>query len=713
MSKLRIICIDLETSTGGKVFGPDSRDPTNDYYTIIYGDHPDRITVEHRAEGFKRTLPSNIFAECDLIIGHNLGFDLSYLWETPELRTYLDKGGAVWDTSLAEYLMSGQRHKFPSLKELQKLYLEQQIKEDRISYLFSKGIGADRLIAAKHRCPMLFRLFDKYCHGDGVSTLKVFAAQYRRAKEMGMLPMLKAWMGGFLGLLEMENTGLHVDLNNCEKTLQSFRKQALENLSAATALVTEHWDVRLGEFNINSPKHKSAILFGGAFTIKEKVEAGTFKNGNPKYATVPVEIYIDGFRLPLSWTKASKREGLFATDDGVINEIYKRCTNPIVLEYCRLQKEAMRFTKMASTYLEPFIKYSVDGVLKPRYNKTQTVTGRLSSSAPNMQNCPSSGDMLVPIQGQLIAPKGYVAVDIDFSQLEPFCTALLSNDQTLINDLTTGVCLHCRAVSWVPSMAEGKTYEEIYELAVVQKDPKWVLKRKKAKAINFKRAYGGGAMGLAEKERLPIEDVQAVFDSQDLVYSGVKEFNDKLFENIQRNQQSSLRRHFSKLDQKRRRFEHGLELLPIYTQDGALLYKSGEYRHFGTFISPWGRRITFEEAGKMSRHKQVYRRYSSTETKNYQIQSLAADVMMLSCADVFSYVRQHSQDVRLVRQIHDSLGFYVKEETISLHIPAICGIMSNVKALYKKHLNMDIPFNFNVEAKFGPDFANLEVYEEK
>lgn len=1264
---MKPIVIDLETSLGGKIFGPDSRDPSNDYYTLIYGDHPDRVTIEHRAEGYGRTLPNNIFADCDLIVGHNLGFDLSYLWETPELITYLDNGGAVWDTALAEYLMSGQRHKYPSLKELQKLYLDQQIKEDRISYLFSKGVGAERIIAARKRCPMLFALYEKYCKGDGVSTLRVFAAQYRKAKEMGMLPILKAWMRGFLGLLEMENSGLQVNLDNCEQTLQSFRQQALENLAKATELVRDKWDERLGEFNINSPKHKSAMLFGGEFKIKEKVQDGFFKNGNPKFKAVDAFITIEGFGLPLSWTKGSKREGLYVTDDGVINEIGKRCTDATVLEYCRLQKEAMRFTKMASTYLEPFIKYSVDGVLKPRYNKTLTVTGRLSSSQPNMQNCcsadtevltrsgwklfpelldgeevyqvdpitaegkfvvpsrvvrlyqdsslisvksewgeflytaghriisygrdmklphiesaadwlnfkgkiidrkvlrssvktggrvltdaerfelelaiivqaegyldtkrkvpcynlrfegsrkiaqikqlisdikpaanggvrfnldmtatgpwldgskaknfttkilelscddlrwfittlhkwdgdftrgktygqkmskreksldivqavaclvgqstswychphkdfsvvnfhknmyryqsrtevkeveykgmvycvtvptgafiirrnkqvvvtgncPASGDMLVPIQGQLIAPHGYIAADIDFClapftkilteefiwkeikdievgealvgfeenvrshdgrkfqqslvthkkilrkeclkittsegviicskdhmflafhygrnrdlswvkaedltgrhtlskvcevwdtpqtnetgwgggfldgegyisnesqigfgqnadgdnalcfnkmirlfdeylvnvenrydtkrrcvkvrpaglrtgwqsvgvfqpdrlkaklkrsyinrstrskrnrkvfifqiedigtqevvalqtstktflaeglmshncQLEPFVTAMLSEDQSLINDLTTGVCLHCRAVSWVPSMSEGKTYEEIYQLAVVDKDPKWVLKRKKAKAINFKRAYGGGAQSLAEKEGLPIEDVQAVFDSQDIVYSRVKEFNDELFESLRLKQKPSLRRDFSRIDQKRRRFEHGLELLPIYTMDGQLTYQSGEYRHYGTYKTRFGRKFTFEEIGKRSRHGQLFRRYSTTETRNYQIQGTAGDVVMLACAEVFAYVRANKDDIRLVRQIHDSLGFYIKEDTISLHIPKLCGIMSDVKMLYKKYLNIEIPFNFNVEAKIGKDFATMEVFE--
>lgn len=526
-----------------------------------------------------------------------------------------------------------------------------------------------------------------------------------------MLNYIRARQKALLGIIMMQNTGINIDVVNCEKTLREFRLIALEKLEAATKCVQHLWDERLPTFNINSPKHKSAILFGGIFKIKKKIEDGLYKNGNPKYKTIEEDIYVRGFQLDKNLTSASKIEGRFVTDTHTINNIYKKCDDSVAIEYCKLQKEAMQYNKMASTYLEPFIKFSIGEILFPNYNTTTTETGRLSSSGPNMQNIPASGPMLASIQGQLIAPKGWVAVDIDYSQLEPFCTALLTGDRALANDLLTGVCLHCRAVSWIPRMAEGKTYEEIYNLAVTYKDPEWVLKRKKAKAINFKRAYGGGAKGLAEAEDLDIADVQAVFDSQDLEYPDVKAFNDRLYHSLKERQQVSKAIHFAAKDRHGRQFEYGLELLPIFREKGASAeYIKGEYRHFGIYKSRFGSIFTFEEYGQYDRYGRLQRRYSTTETKNYQIQGTAGLVVDLALAECLDYVLQNEEEVKMVRQIHDSLGFYIKDnERKSLHISNLCTIMKNIRHLFKKYLNIEVPFDFRVEAKVGKTFAEMEV----
>lgn len=715
---MKPLTIDLETSLGNKdLFGPSAKDPNNDYYTIQWGTRPDNVHIVHNVDGFQKQPPSEFLEELNkatIVIGHNLAFDLGYFWKLPEWRSFLQKGGEIWDTAQAHYLMSGQRHKFPALAELQLIYLGKRIKADRISYCFKKGISPQAIIKAKDRCKRLFTLYEQYAHDDVSTVLRIFKAQWERCKKEGVLDLIRARQRALLGVVLMQNTGIKVDVISCEKTLRDFRLKALEKLQEATATVASMWDSRLGEFNINSPKHKSAILFGGKFIIKEKQQAGVFKNGNPKYVSVDKEISIAGFNLPLMLTSKSKIEGRYATDAATINTIYKHCDNEQVKVYCKLQKEAMQYSKMASTYLEPFIKYSVDEYLYPNYNTTQTQTGRLSSSAPNLQNVPASGEMLIPIQGQLIAPEGWICNDVDYSQLEPFCTALITGDRALANDLLTGVCLHCRAISWIPRLAEGKTYKEIYNLAITLKDPAWVLKRKKAKAINFKRAYGGGARGLAEAEDLDIEDVQAVFDSQDLEYPDVKAFNDRLYQSLPISQQVSKEIHFASKDKRGRRFEYGVELLPIYRERGtAAEYKRGEYRHFGTYKSRWGHTVTFEEYGQYDRFGRLQRRYSTTETKNYQIQSTAGLVVELAMAECLNYILKNEKEVRLVRQIHDSLGFYIKNnERKSLHIQNLCAIMENIKYLFKKYLKQDVPFNFRVEAKTGLNFAQMEEFQD-
>lgn len=702
---------DLETSISKEIHGSDPKYPNNDFYTIITGGHPNAVTIKHCMEGFKRN-PGPIFKTCDIVVGHNLSFDLGYVWHNEQWQEYIrNEKNTIWDCQEAEYILSGQRHKFASLAELQQIYLGKKVKDDRIARLYKKGIGADKILNARNRCRRLFKLYEQYCCADGVTTLQIFAAQYRRARQENCLPLLLARMKGLLAVIMMQNTGINIDREKCENTFRDFKLKSLEYLHKACEIICHLWDDRLGTFNINSPKQKSAMLFGGEFEVEEKQIIGKYKNGNYKWGKIKDTVVIKGLKISTNLTEPAKTPGQYKTDDKVMRKIELNCLDPLVKEYCKYQKLAMQYNKMCSTYLDPFLKYSINGVLFPNYNTTLTETSRLSSSRPNLQNVPASGPMLNAIQGQLMAPEGWEAVDIDFSQLEPFITAMLTNDTALTNDLLSGICLHCRAVSWVPRLSEGKTYEEIYQLAKVEKLPEWELKRKKAKGINFKRAYGGGAKSLAEAEGLDIEDVKAIFQGQEEAYYEVKNFMDKLYKNLSVNQQLSKEEHFGRQSKLGRRFKHGIELLPIFDENKNKTYLEDILRHFGTYTTILGHKFTFEEFGRWNRFGNLRKGYSTTETKNYEIQGTAGDIVQVAAAECMVYVLNHSEEVRMVRQIHDSLGFYIKKGTTSAHIPALCAIMKNVRQLIKKYYNIEVPFNFLVEAKIGPNFAEMSIWE--
>lgn len=712
---MRVLIFDLETSISKHKYHSESKDQITDFYTVIWGSNPNDIKIKHKETGFKRTLPHSFFKSCTCIVGCNLSFDFGYIYKQRCFQDFIrDESNSVWDVQEAEYIITGQRHKYASLSELQAKYLGHSTKLDRISKLFSKGLGADEILKRRTTHKRIFALYENYCIDDGRSTLLVFAEQYKLAKKLNMLNIVKARMRGLLAVIMMQNTGMLVDLQATELTLRDFRLKELDYLKQATDLVKDLWDERLGEFNINSPKQKSAILFGGEFIIKEKEQVGMFKNGKPKFKLVDKTIKIDGFKLDKRFTSDSKVEGRFKTDNNVINEIYKHCDNRKAVEYCKLQKLAMKYGKMCSTYLEPFLNYSVDGILYPHYNTNATETSRLSSSTPNLQNVPASGEMNEAIQGKLIAPTGYLACDIDYTQLEPFITALLTNDTNLTSDLLNSVCLHCRAVSWIPRLSEGKSYDEIYDLAVVKKVPEWVLKRKKAKGINFKRAYGGGAKSLAEAEELDIEDVKTIFEEQDIQYSQVKEFNDRLYNNLKENQQLSKISDFSKRIAKSKVFNKHIELLPVYDNAGNKAHYKELFRHYGTYRNPFGHLFTFEELGRRDKKGNIVRMYSTTETKNYHIQGTAGDIVQCAMTECMMYVLKNAEEVRMVRQIHDSLGFYIKDnENLHKHITNLCAIMSDIKTFLKKHFNYEAAFNFRVEAKVGKNFGELKEYEQK
>jgi len=710
---MTIFCvIDTETSISSGVHGPQAKDPTNDMYTIIAGSSASDVKVYHNAGGFKRQFPlevAGLINKADVIIMHNAPFDLSYMWQTQELQDFMLRGGQVYDTQIAEYLMSGQRHSFASLGELQELYLGVKTKDTRISALYKKGIGADKILAAKDRCPRLFKIYDAYSKADGVTTMQVFQKQYARARQLGMIDCIKLYNNYMLCLTNVMNTGITVDLKKCQETLRDFKLKSLTYLEEATNLISSMWDERLGPFNVNSPKDKSAILFGGTYQLKIKVQDGTFKNGNPKYRAAVEDVIINGFGLPTSLTEESAIKGRYKTGSDIIEKIYHTSKNEQAKEYCRLQRLAMTYNKMCSTYLEPFLELSIDGLLYPNYNNTMTITSRLSSSKPNLQNVPSKGDMLLPIQGQLVAPEGWVCVSADYSQLEIYVSAYLANDPQLTKDLLEGVDFHVKRLSY----AEDKPYDEIYGLCKIDRIPEWEAKRTAAKTISYQKAYGASPKSLAKTTGIDESIIKRIFEQEDIEYPFVAEFNKKVTEQVNDSKELSLAKHLPKLKKgggkEGKKFICGMELLPIINGED-IRYDSDEYRHVGYYNAVTGKRYSFEEVGRIDFRGNLKRGFSTTQTKNYHVQGTASDVQAASSAALLPLLLKNKDKVRMVNEIHDSKWFIVKKEYLEKVLPIIKRVMEDVPGNFKKYLNVDMPFKIPVDIEVGKSFAETESY---
>ena len=714
----RFMVFDCETSISSGPHGPAAKETQNDFYTVICGDTPQNVQVMHEVGGYNRQLPPQavkMLDHADVIVGHNLPFDLSYIYKMREFTAFLKRGGQAWDTQIAEYLMSGQRHSFASLSELQEIYLGRKIKESRISSLFKRGIGADLIVSARTRCKRVFALYEKYALSDGVTTMQVFQKQYALAKQMGMLDVIKTYNNYMLCLLIVENTGIPVDMVNCEKTLRDFKLKALTYLAEATAIVTPMWDDRLHPFSVNSNKDKSAILFGGEYIIKKKVWDGMYKNGNPKYKRVDEIIPIKGFNVPTHITTEGAKLGQFATGADIVEKIYQTSKNPTLIRYCELQRLAMTYNKMCSTYLEPFLKLSIDGLLYPNFNNTLTITSRLSSSKPNLQNVPSKGGMLLPIQGQLVAPKGWTCVSADYSQLEIYISAYLANDPQLTDDLLAGICFHCKRLSYAKEYAEGKPYAEIYKLAKVDKVPLWDEKRTKAKTISYQKAYGASPRSLALTTGLPEEVIKEIFVQEDLEYPQVALFNKSVIDQVNASKKPSLAINIPGAKKRggkdSKKFIAGMELLPIIDNSGNITFDNGEYRNVGFYRAVTGKRYSFEEVGRLDFRGNLKRGFSTTQTKNYHIQGTASDVQATSSAALIPLLLKNPDKIKMVNEIHDSKWFLVKNEFLTRMIPIICEIMENVPKNFKEQLKVDMPFRIPVDFKVGINFAELIEYK--
>lgn len=614
------------------------RDPRNDIYTWIYADHPKRVKVVHNKKGFKRRLTPDMvkmLKKTKTLILMNGKFDICYIWNDPDFKQWLINGGKVWDIQLVRYLLSGHRHQFPSLAEMQELYLGIKTKVSNISKLFKRCIGAKQIVNKGEKCPRIWRDYNKYAVEDGRTPLLIFKQQLDEVRGNNMMPIVELYNQYLLALCMIETNGLHVDLKQTEETYKEFQMIILDYLKKAQAEVEEIWsDPRLDRFNINSWQDKSRALFGGTVTVQVRRGTGDFvkTKSSPNYGKEKTKLFdevvtIKGLDVEEKFRKKSTTEGLYQTNKHITEKIVKESKSKKAVEFCKNLKEAARFEKMSNTYLKAFLDRSIDGIIYPNYNNTGTNTSRLSSSKPNVQNIPTNDEyMKKAIQGLIKAPEDEVCCQIDFSQLEVYGQALLTNDFNLINDLKSGVDFHVKRMVWLyPEV----TYDQGYELAVVKEDPKWKSRRKEAKPIGFGKQYGKMPESMAKDTGIDIELLKEVFKKEDEEYPQVVEFEKAVVREVEASARlsrkwdiSSKYTEGSKQGQKlARKYVGDVELLPIRKRDKVnYFFNRQEYRHVGFYKSPTGKIYAFEEYGSLTKNEDIFRYYKPTQMKNYMIQ---------------------------------------------------------------------------------------------
>ena len=709
---MRVLSFDTETSIGETIHGPTFRDKNNDIYTQIWATHPAKVKVVHNPKGFKRTLHEDFvkeLKEADILIGHNIGFDLCYVWD--QIKEFILRGGIIWDTQEAEYILTAQQHTTASLAELQLKYQGEKEKPSRISGLYKKGVGADKIVQASLRCRRVFKLYNTYCISDGSSPLKIFKAQYIRAKQEGMLELIKMRNMYLLAQLNMSCTGIYVDLKKCEKLFREYSLKHLEYLKKAVEILSSVWvDPRLPEFNVNSPKHKSAVLFGGKIKAKEKVSKliGYYKNGNPRYKKEDDFVIIKGLGVSTLLTRQGEVEGVYSTDGKVLKSIYADKSTPEkVKEYCRLQDLSMKYNKAANTYCKAFIERSVDGKLYPHFNNTITPTGRLSSSEPNMQNIPMKSFFADDLMGLLVAPPGYLCVSADYNQLEKWLQAWVSNDKNLKQKLLQGVCLHCLVLANI----EQIDYEYVYQKAKIEQDPIWDEKRTNIKPIGFRMDYGGMPRGTAIDLGLDQEFVESVHEADKALFPDkYKFFEQTLPKQVMASSTFSRAINIPASKKKGKdgaQISGNIELLPIFDKYGKVCYTK-EMRRIGYWRTEYGKKYHFMDTGKFTKDG-IKRRFSMPQFKNYPNQGGGSDVQGSTSAELVIPLLKAPEKLMLLNEIHDSKLFYVREDLLHNVLLYLKETMENIPKIFKRLFNIDAPFKFPVEFKVGKNFSPKEM----
>ena len=301
---------------------------------------------------------------------------------------------------------------------------------------------------------------------------KIYPVLKERLEEQQLLSLYETMEFPLVEVLAaMEQAGIYVDR-------AALHEKSREISAQIAHLTAEIYDLAKGEFNINSPKQLSAVLF-------ERLDL-----------------------QPPMGTKKTKTG--YSTNAEVLEAM--RFDHPIlekILSY--------RFwTKLQSTYLD-----SMEGLISPRtkrihtsFNQTVTATGRLSSSEPNLQNIPVRTDEGRQIRALFEPSDGYDALmSADYSQIELRILAHMSGDETLIDAFCQGQDVHARTAA---------------EVFGVPLDAVTSEQRRRAKAVNFGIVYGLSDFGLSRDLHISRREAAGYIERYFERYRGVREFLDQL-----------------------------------------------------------------------------------------------------------------------------------------------------------------------------------------
>ncbi len=275
-------------------------------------------------------------------------------------------------------------------------------------------------------------------------------------------------------------------------------------------------------------------------------------------------------------------------------------TNADVLEQLRdkdpiidLILKYRQYTKLLSTYVDGLLKtVKPDGRIHSVFRQTETRTGRISSTEPNMQNIPVRTELGRNMRKFFTADEGKILLDADYSQIELRITAHMSNDKTMQDAFKNNVDIHTVTASQVFGVPEN---------AVTP------VMRSSAKAVNFGIIYGISAFSLAKDINISNSEAKKYIEEYFRKYPNVEKFMNKTVADAEKN---------------------------------------------GYVTTVFGRRRNIPELSSKNRIVQASGRRIAMNTP---VQGTAADIIKTAMVNVYRKLKEENLDAHLILQVHDEL----------------------------------------------------------
>lgn len=346
-------------------------------------------------------------------------------------------------------------------------------------------------------------------------------------------------------LAQMENLGFMVDKEGIEKYGNDIEIR-IKEIESEIYLSVGY------EFNINSPKQLGVALF-------EKLGLPPMKKTKSGYST-----------------GAEVLEKLVGAHPAV----------SMILEYRKL-------AKLKSTYCDGLLKViGADNRIHSSFNQTETRTGRISSTEPNLQNIPVRTELGRELRRFFAAREGWVLVDADYSQIELRVLAHISGDKAMTKAFKDSEDIHAITAS------------QVFNMPVSMVTP---MMRSRAKAVNFGIVYGIGAFSLAKDIGVTRKEADNYIKAYLSHYSGVDDYMKSVVE---------------------------------------------QARSTGYVETMFNRRRYLPEL-TASNHN--LRAFGERVARNMPIQGTAADIIKIAMIKVANRLKAEHMQSRLILQVHDEL----------------------------------------------------------
>ena len=647
-----------------------------------------------REEADASTWAAEALNGATIFVAHNATFEIHWMMHRhpQEFTEFIKRGGRIFCTQYAEYLLSHQLETYPSLEDCS-VKRGGSKKVDEVKLLWEQGKLTSEIPEE------LLRKYLSSNEGDIENTRRVAWSQYAELVANGMIEMFWHRMDSLLFNAVATFNGLFIDLEVAQRNHKEQLERVAEIKDQVNKLLPANMPAEL-EFNFGSDYHMSAFIFGGPikYTTKVPYDPPKFEKGD-FYKVDGVLVPVDNpDNVDLSWadryqrgknagqlkvyredttTPKLKNADAIYTFEGLINlntlpvhvqdeYLGKRaqfrgkrylCDREVVVDFygnetviqegtpvystgkdslellanftevAKPLKELQSLEKDNGTYYITYI-YDKDGNVKGtkgmlqyvtpenivhhRLNGTSTITTRLSSSDPNLQNLPRDGTSKVKeMFASRFGSTGRI-VEVDYTALEVVALAAISHDDNLMRNLLDGTDMHCYRLAGVL----GEPYESVYEKCHNKDHPehkKYKQMRTDIKPRAFAAQYGASAAGISYATGCSIEEAQEFLDAEAKLFPQSIAFRSVVRAEVERT---------------------GALAPPCreVSDDGRFL----AYRR-GHFTAKGGTRFSFRTYEKRV-EGQLVQDYKDTQLANYWCQGEASFIVQAACGRVIRWL---------------------------------------------------------------------------